>query len=85
VSESAASAKRVWFMFGAKPAQSETPVRARGQAGVHPEEGAVERRREATYGWLEEQLREGSEWKESSCVVEARTSMCLNRPSLVFD
>jgi len=24
-------------MFGAKPAQSETPVRARGQAGVHPE------------------------------------------------
>ena len=26
--ESAASAKRVWFMFGAKPAQSETPVRA---------------------------------------------------------
>jgi len=38
VSESAASAKRLWFMFGAKPAQSETPVRARGQAGVHPEE-----------------------------------------------
>jgi hypothetical protein len=28
VRESAASAKRVWFMFGAKPAQSETPVRA---------------------------------------------------------
>jgi hypothetical protein len=28
VSESAASAKRVWLMFGAKPAQSETPVRA---------------------------------------------------------
>ena len=28
MSESAASAKRVWFMFGAKPAQSETPVRA---------------------------------------------------------
>jgi hypothetical protein len=28
VSESAASAKRSWFMFGAKPAQSETPVRA---------------------------------------------------------
>jgi len=50
VSESAASAKRVWFMFGAKPAQSETPVRARGQAGVHPEERAVERRREA-YRW----------------------------------
>jgi hypothetical protein len=51
VRESAASAKRVWFMFGAKPAQSETPVRARGQAGVHPEEGAVERRREA-YRWV---------------------------------
>jgi hypothetical protein len=32
VSKSAASAKRFWFMFGAKPAQSETPVRARGQA-----------------------------------------------------
>jgi hypothetical protein len=48
VSESAASAKRFWFLFGAKPAQSETAVRARGQAGVHPEEGAVERRREAT-------------------------------------
>ena len=28
MSESAASAKRSWFMFGAKPAQSETPVRA---------------------------------------------------------
>jgi hypothetical protein len=28
VRESAASAKRVWFMFGAKPAPSETPVRA---------------------------------------------------------
>jgi hypothetical protein len=28
VSESAVSAKRFWFMFGAKPAQSETPVRA---------------------------------------------------------
>ena len=26
--ESAVSAKRVCFMFGAKPAQSETPVRA---------------------------------------------------------
>jgi hypothetical protein len=50
VSVSAASAKRFWFMFGAKPAQSETPVRARGQAGVHPEEGAVEGKREA-YRW----------------------------------
>ncbi len=48
MSESAASAKRVWFMFGAKPAQSETPARARGQAGVHPEEGAVVKRREAS-------------------------------------
>ena len=28
MSESAASAKRFWFMFGAKPAQSETPARA---------------------------------------------------------
>ena len=50
MSESAASAKRFWFMFGAKPAQSETPVRARGQAGVHPEQGAVEGRCEA-YRW----------------------------------
>jgi hypothetical protein len=50
VSESAASAKRVWFMFGAKPAQSETPVRARGQAGVHPEEGAVERKTRSYLG-----------------------------------
>jgi hypothetical protein len=48
VRRSAASAKRVWFVFGAKPAQSETPARARGQAGVHPEEGAVGRRREAS-------------------------------------
>lgn len=47
MSESAASAKRFWFIFGAKPAQSETPARARGQAGVDPEEGAVEKRREA--------------------------------------
>jgi hypothetical protein len=28
VRESAASAKRVWGSFGAKPAQSETPARA---------------------------------------------------------
>jgi len=28
VSESAVSAKRGWGLFGAKPAQSETPVRA---------------------------------------------------------
>jgi hypothetical protein len=31
VSESVVSAKRGWVSFGAKPAQSETPVRA-GQA-----------------------------------------------------
>jgi hypothetical protein len=30
VRESAVSAKRFWCMFGAKPVQSETPVRARG-------------------------------------------------------
>ena len=46
--ESAASAKRVWFMFGATPAQSETSVRARGQAGVHPIEAKWEKRRKAT-------------------------------------
>jgi hypothetical protein len=47
VSESAASAKRVCFMFGAKPAQSERPVRAaakRRPAG----RGEVDGRREAT-------------------------------------
>ena len=47
MSESAASAKRVWFMFGAKPAQSETPVRAAAKRRP-PGRGAVERRREAT-------------------------------------
>jgi hypothetical protein len=47
VSESAVSAKRGWGQFGAKPAQSETPVRAR-LSGVHPEEGAVGGNREAT-------------------------------------
>jgi hypothetical protein len=40
------TASGLWF--GAKPAQSETPVRARGQAGVHPEEGGVVERRVAT-------------------------------------
>jgi len=54
VSESAASAKRFCFMFGAKPAQSETPVRVRGQAGVHPEEGEVVERREATDGSVQD-------------------------------
>jgi len=42
VSESAVSAKRGWVQFGAKPAQSETPVRAaakrrpsgRGRSGI---------------------------------------------------
>jgi hypothetical protein len=38
VSESAVSAKRWWFLFGAKSAQSETPVRAARPSGVHPEE-----------------------------------------------
>ena len=58
MSESAVSAKRFWFLFGAKPAQSETRVRARGQAGVHPEEGAVGRRRAAiNFRWI------GVEWQ----------------------
>jgi hypothetical protein len=49
VSESAVRDKPLLVLwFGAKPAQSETPVRARGQAGVHLEEGAVGRRREAS-------------------------------------
>jgi hypothetical protein len=41
VSESAASAKRFCFMFGAKPAQSETPVRAAAKRRS-PGRGAVE-------------------------------------------
>jgi hypothetical protein len=43
VSESADSAKRGWVWFGAKPAQSEMPVRA-AASGVHPEESEVEKR-----------------------------------------
>ena len=46
--ESAASAKRFCFMFGAKPAQSETPVRAARPSGALPEEAQWDRRREAT-------------------------------------
>jgi len=50
VRESAASAKRVCFMFGAKPAQSETPVRAAAKRRT-PGRGAVEGRRGATVGF----------------------------------
>jgi hypothetical protein len=50
VSESAVSAKRVCFMFGAKPAQSETPVRAAAKRRP-PGRGAVDRRREAINFW----------------------------------
>ena len=48
VRESAVSAKRGCFMFGAKPAQSETPVRAAAERRP-PGRGGVERRRGATY------------------------------------
>ncbi len=44
MSDSAASAKRFCFMFGAKPAQSETPVRAAAKRRPTPEKGAVEER-----------------------------------------
>jgi hypothetical protein len=40
VSESAVSAKRGWVSFGAKPAQSETPVRAAAKRRP-PEEAEV--------------------------------------------
>jgi hypothetical protein len=43
VSESAVSAKRVWFMFGAKPAQSETAVRAAAKRRP-PGRGTVEKK-----------------------------------------
>ena len=46
MSESAVSAKRFCFMFGAKPAQSETPVRAAAKRRP-PGRGAVEGRRAA--------------------------------------
>jgi hypothetical protein len=42
VSESAVSAKRGWGSFGAKPAQSETPVRAAAKRRP-PGEAAVEK------------------------------------------
>jgi hypothetical protein len=41
VSESAVSAKRGWGQFGAKPAQSETPVGAAAERRPHPEEDEV--------------------------------------------
>jgi hypothetical protein len=44
VSESAESAKRGWASFGAKPAQSETPVRAAAERRT-PEEAKWEERR----------------------------------------
>jgi hypothetical protein len=47
VSESAVSAKRSWFLFGAKPAQSETPAGAAQLSGVHPEEAEWEKNGEA--------------------------------------
>ena len=47
MSESVVSAKRVWSWFGAKPAQSETPVRAAAKRRP-PGRGRSERKREAT-------------------------------------
>ena len=56
MSESAASAKRFWFMFGAKPAQSETPVRA----------AAKRRSTRKRAQWKEDaKPTKGSVWKES--------------------
>jgi len=43
-SESAVSAKRSWVLFGAKPAQSETPLRAARFKRRPPERGEVEKR-----------------------------------------
>jgi hypothetical protein len=48
VSESAASAKRSWVWFGAKPAQSETPVRAAVKRRL-PGGGAVGKRSGAAW------------------------------------
>jgi len=42
VSESAVSAKRFSFLFGAKPAQSETPVRAAAKRASTRKRSAVE-------------------------------------------
>ena len=67
MSESAVSAKRGWGSFGAKPAQSETPVRAaakrrppgRGRSG---EKGAEPFRSEVTDGLsIGDQHTEGAE------------------------
>jgi hypothetical protein len=41
VSESVVSAKRGWGWFGAKPARSETPVRAAGERRPPTEEDEV--------------------------------------------
>jgi len=53
-------------MFGAKPAQSETPVRAARPSGVHPEEAQWDRRREATekYGLVKVPERSVAKWQE---------------------
>ena len=48
MSESAASAKRLWFMVWRETGAVRNARPSRGQAAVHPEEGGVERRREAT-------------------------------------
>jgi len=59
VSESAASAKRSWFMFGAKPAQSVTLVRAAAKRRP-PERGRSGRKTRSYLNRLQNGTRGGS-------------------------
>ena len=65
MSESAVSAKRGWGLFGAKPAQSETPVRAAAKRRP-PGRGEVERRCVAFRLGMLEVNRDGFIGKEQS-------------------
>ena len=56
MSESAMSAKRGWGLFGAKPAQSETPVRAAAKRRPTGR-GCSEKRREAYRRFLPTTIR----------------------------
>jgi hypothetical protein len=70
VSGSAASAKRGWFVFGMKPAQSETPAGAAAKRRP-PGRGEVDGRREATVSKI------GLAWQAilSSLMAQLRRSV----------
>ena len=82
------SDKRGWFLFGAKPAQSEAPDRAARLSGVHPNNGGVEEKKrsrlevEGLFLGLDKREAEGT--KPGRCAVSVPCATSRYAPKWAF-